>query len=328
MKKALSLVFLAFLVVGTILILRRTDDRPLQENSGQIFGTFYHIKDRSQADLQADIERELLRVDSSMSLFNATSTLSRLNRGETRQADNLFAEVLTMALQVAETTQGAFDPTVGPLVNAWGFGFKKGELPTDEEVDSMLQFVGHQHVRLNGLIVERTDARVQLDFGAIAKGYACDLVARLLESRGVSDYLVEIGGEIVVGGQKSATEQWRVGITKPSDEGADGELQEVVEMKAGTAMATSGNYRNFYVRNGRKYAHTINPHTGRPVEHTLLSATVVAPNCALADAYATAFMSMGLDEAKKLLAQHPELKAYLIYSGSRGEYLTYSTIEK
>ena len=323
--------FLLLLIAGTAFIIRRHNAPsvvPFQAEEGYIFGTIYHAKYQYATSLHEEILQELNTVDASLSMFNPQSCISRINRGEDIPADSLITTLFRQASAISEATDGAFDITVAPLVNAWGFGIKHDALPDSATVDSLRALVGWQRVRLQDGRLQRDDSRMIFDFSAIAKGFGADCVAQLFERRGIHNYMIEIGGEIVVGGQKSATEQWRVGITKPSDEGADGELQEVVEMKAGTAMATSGNYRNFYVRNGRKYAHTINPHTGRPVEHTLLSATVVAPNCALADAYATAFMSMGLDEAKKLLAQHPELKAYLIYSGSRGEYLTYSTIEK
>jgi thiamine biosynthesis lipoprotein len=198
---------------------------------------------------------------------------------------------------VNRDTYGAFDITVAPLVNAWGFGFKHAQMPTPEQVDSLLQI------------------RSQLDFSAIAKGYGCDAVARLLQSRGVDNLMVEIGGEVVVRGKNPSGELWRIGINRPVDDTLSVEtpLQAVLTM-TDRGMATSGNYRNFYYKGGRKYAHTIDPRTGYPVQHDLLSATVIAADCATADAYATSFMVLGLDSARKVLDTHPELQAYFIYT--------------
>lgn len=278
-----------------------------QHNDGFIFGTVYSITYLHHEDLQGEIEASLMEVDREFSMFNGESTVSRINRGDSLvERSAMFNEVYELAQQVNADTYGAFDITVAPLVNAWGFGFKHEQMPTPEQVDSLLQI------------------RSQMDFAAIAKGYGCDVVARLLESRGVSNYLVEIGGEVAMHGQNQKAEPWRIGVNKPVDDSLSvgGELQAVLR-ETDVCMATSGNYRNFYYKGGRKYAHTIDPRTGYPVQHELLSATVLASNCATADAYATAFMVLGLDSACSLLARHPELKAYLIYTDAEGEYSTW-----
>ena len=199
-------------------------------------------------------------------------------------------------------TDGAFDVTVAPLVNAWGFGFKHEQMPTARQVDSLLKI------------------RDQLDFSAIAKGYGSDVVARMLRHHGISNFMVEIGGEVVTQGVSEKRLPWRIGVTKPTDDSlsVSGELQTVLNV-TDIAMATSGNYRNFYYKGGRKYAHTIDPKTGYPVQHSLLSATVLAKDCAVADAYATAFMVMGVERAKTVLQRHPELMAYFIYSTPDGQ---------
>ena len=227
---------------------------------------------------------------------------------------------------MSEATEGAFDVTVMPLVNAWGFGFKKGTFPTDTQVDSLRRIVGFHHITLTtDSLLKKDNAGVMIDCGAIAKGYGVDRVAKVLRDHGVRNYMVEIGGEVVTKGRNPETHKsWQIGISKPVDnanESGSGELQTVLSLE-NSALATSGNYRNYYERGGRKYAHTIDPRTGRPVQHSLLSATVLAPDCATADAYATAFMVLGLDGAKKVLSAHKELHAYLIYADEQGHLKT------
>lgn len=286
------------------------------ENTGSIFGTVYNIKYEHTADLHEDILKALDSVDMTFSLFKEQSELSRFNRGEQIAFTPQFIGLTNLSLQVAQETEGAFDPTVAPLINAWGFGFKKGQLPTSKEVDSLRTLVGYQKISVDKNKVKIEQSNVQLDFGAIAKGYAVDCVAKVLSDAGVLNYMVEIGGEIVTHGRKPNGEEWRIGVAKPIDRGE--EVQAVIAL-TDCAMATSGNYRNFYIKNGRKYAHTVDPRTGYPVEHTLLSATVIAPSCAEADAYATAFMVMGKEKAENILAKNKRLKAYFIYTDDQGK---------
>ena len=186
-------------------------------------------------------------------------------------------------------------------------------------IDSLRSIVGYKKVSLHNNRITKTDPRVMLDCSAIAKGYGCDVVARLLQRHGIENYMVEIGGEVVTHGISEKRLPWKIGVTKPTDDSlaVDKELQTVLNVK-NMAMAKSGNYRNFYYKNGKKYAHTIDPKTGYPVQHNILSATVLAKHCAEADAYATSFMVMGLDGAKKVLKEHPELMAYLIYADHKG----------
>jgi thiamine biosynthesis lipoprotein len=225
-----------------------------------------------------------------------------MNRGEHPQHSPMFTEVYELAQTVSKETDGAFDITVAPLVNAWGFGFKHEQLPTRKQVDSLLLI------------------RNQFDFAAIAKGYGCDVIARLMQQRGIQNYMIEIGGEVITKGISPSRVPWRIGVVKPTEDslGTDGELLATLNL-SDCSMATSGNYRNFYYKDGKKYAHTIDPHTGYPVQHSLLSATVLAPNCATADAYATSFMVMGLDKARELLSRHTELMAYFIYTDEQGQ---------
>ena len=291
------------------LLLASCAQKEYRKNSNFVFGTIYNITYQSSEDLQQKIEAELMKVDAEFSMFNRESTVSRINSGDSSVVrSEMFQEVCDLAQTVNRETQGAFDITVAPLVNAWGFGFKHEQMPTPAQVDSLLKI------------------RNQMDFSAIAKGYGCDVVARLLESKGIHDYMVEIGGEVVVSGRNSKGDKWHIGITKPVDDSlsVDGEMQTVLTI-SDKAMATSGNYRNFYYQGGRKYAHTIDPRTGYPVQHSLLSATVFADDCATADAYATSFMVLGLDGSKAVLLRHPELMAYLIYTDEQGQLAVWSS---
>lgn len=292
---------------------------PYQHDEGQIFGTFYHITYQNDSSIQTDILAELQKVDNALSMFNRESIISHINRGENVETNEMFESVFNLAEKISDNTDGAFDITVAPLVNAWGFGFKTGNPPTKQTVDSLRAIVGYKKVKLVNHRITKTDARVMLDCSAIAKGYGCDVVARLLEKRGIKNYMVEIGGEVVTHGISEKRLPWKIGVTKPSDDSlnVNNELQTVLNVKD-RAMATSGNYRNFYYRGGKKYAHTIDPATGYPVQHSILSATVLAKRCAEADGYATAFMVMGIEKAKKVLEKHPELMAYLIYSDDKG----------
>ena len=297
---------IAFLLFTVALLAGCSKPVPFQRNSNFVFGTVYNITYQYGEDLQQEIEAELKKVDSEFSMFNQESTVARINRGDsTVERSEMFNEVYQLALTVNKETDGAFDVTVAPLVNAWGFGFKHEKLPTEQQVDSLLQI------------------RNQMDFSAIAKGYGCDVVARLLKSKGIENFMVEIGGEVVVSGHNDKDQPWHIGVNKPMDDSThvDNELQTVLSI-TDRAMATSGNYRNFYYQDGKKYAHTIDPRSGYPVQHSLLSATVIADDCATADAYATSFMVLGVDEAKEVLLRHPELMAYLIYVDETNGTLT------
>ena len=291
--------FLLVLVISTVWILRnRTTE--MQNSEGRIFGTTYHAKYEYSTSLEAEIMERLQQVDATFSMFNPNSLLSRINRGEEATVDSLFAQVFTLAQTVSSETHGAFDITIAPLVNAWGFGFSKADSITPALIDSLLPAVGYSHVRLNeNGQVEKLHPRVMMDCGAIAKGFAVDHVAAMFDSLGIRNFMIEIGG-------------------------GSAEVQAVLNV-TNKAMATSGNYRNHYVKDGKRYAHTIHPQTGYPVQHSLLSASVVAPNCATADAYATAFMVVGLDSAKTILEHHPELMGYFIYENADGEMATWCT---
>ena len=295
-------------------------DEPYQRNSGFIFGTSYNITYQCADDHQADIEKVLAEVDASLSPFNDTSIITHVNKNEDVVLDNLFLDVFRLAQKINEDTDGAFDITVAPLVNAWGFGFKNGVNPDAKAIDSLRQVVGFHKVRLENNKVVKFDPRVMLDCSAIAKGYGVDVVANLLRKFGIKNFMVEIGGEVVTSGVNPERMPWRIGVTKPTDDSlsVNNELQTVINV-TDKAMATSGNYRNFYYKGGRKYAHTIDPKTGYPVQHSILSATVITDDCATADAYATSFMVLGMEKARLVLDRHPEMMAYFIYSDDSGQ---------
>lgn len=315
-----QLPFLTLLVVGTILIIRQQRSMPYQKSSDFIFGTTYHITYQCDSDLTQSIKAELLKVDASLSPFNKESVITAINENKDISPDEMFKEVFSLAMDISKETDGAFDITVAPLVNAWGFGFKNGSQPSHHQVDSLLQLVGYKKVSMADGKVKKQDPRIMLDCSAIAKGYGTDRVARLLRNRGVQNYMVEIGGEVVTSGVNPERLPWKIGVTKPTDDSLNTghELQTILNL-TDKAMATSGNYRNFYYKGGKKFAHTIDPKTGYPVQHSILSATVIAKSCAVADAYATSFMVMGLDKARQVLERHPELMAYFIYSDENGE---------
>ncbi|RRD03005.1 FAD:protein FMN transferase [Prevotella sp. OH937_COT-195] len=324
MKRFFQILFLVVLVVGTILIIKQQQTMPYQHDTGEVFGTFYNITYQSDKNLKSEIEAVLKTVDDEFSMYNRNSTVSKINRGEKTVLGEMFMEVYELAQTVNKESNGAFDITVAPLVNAWGFGFKTKQMPTGHQVDSILAFVGNDKFRVvnegKAFVPKKTDPRTMLDFSAIAKGYGSDVVARLLRSNDVKNFMVEIGGEIVTSGNSEKRLPWKIGVTKPVEDSLsiDGELQTVLNL-TDKAMATSGNYRKFYYKDGKKYAHTINPKTGKPVQHNILSATVITKDCATADAYATAFMVLGMEGTKRVLEKHPDLMVYLIYAGEGGK---------
>ena len=285
------------------------------KDSGMVFGTTYSITYQYHENLKSDIEDVMKQVDNSLSPFNKSSVITAINNNTSTKADKYLTEVFTLAQTVNKETDGAFDITVAPLVNAWGFGFRSGTKPTEAQTDSLLAIVGQEKVTLKDGEIIKSDPRIMLDCSAIAKGFGVDKVAEFLAGKGIKNYLVEIGGEISARGMNSRGTEWNIGITKPVDDSLsiNQENQAVLQI-TDKAMATSGNYRNFYYEGGKKYAHTINPHTGKPAQSDILSATVIAESCAVADAYATAFMVLGSDKVKEILKKHPELQAYLILS--------------
>lgn len=305
-----------------------TKQKQYFEESGSVFHTIYHIKYEGSEILTEKIDAEFQKFNLSLNPFNPNSIISKVNRNEAVEADDWFIEVFNKAKEVSDHSEGIFDITCAPLVNLWGFGFSKMDSVTPQMIDSIKQFVGYQKVRLDGRKVIKDDSRILLNCSAIAKGYASDVIARLLEREGVKNYMVEIGGEVTMKGVNQNGKCWRIGINKPEDDstGVKNDIEEVVQLCKKGGVATSGNYRNYYVKDGKKYAHTIDPRTGYPSEQSILSATIVAEDCITADAYATAFMAMGLEKAREAAKNIPGIEYYVIYSDENGKHqIEYST---
>lgn len=297
---------------------------------GEAQGTYYSIIyfDDEQRDFQYEIDSILKDFDQSVSLWVPHSILSRINNNDSSVVpDNYFIDNFNLAQEVANNTDGNFDMTVGALVRAWGFGFDAEKKVDEKIIDSILDFTGYKKVSFNRGQLTKDDPRTTFDFNAVAQGYSVDLICEFLQNNGISNFLVDIGGEVKGGGNKPDGSKWKVGIEKPAKNQTDRrDLKAVVEIQD-MAIATSGNYRKFYEENGVRYSHTINPKTGYPVQHSLLSVTVMAENAAIADAYATAFMVMGLDESKKILLSDESLEAFFIFSDETGNNQTFVTTE-
>lgn len=295
---------------------------------GFIQGTTYNITYESidSIDYQSKIEYLLAEFDSSLSTYNKSSVISKINYNESNITDEYLRIVFNKSAEVFKNTDGAFDITVAPLVNAWGFGFKNKEEITNATIDSILEFVGFQKVSIKDSLIIKSDPQLMLDVNAIAQGYSVDIVADFLEEHKITNYLVEIGGEVKTKGINAKRKDWRIGIDKPFDNNVvpGQDLQAIIKL-SNKSLATSGNYRKFYKRDGIKYSHTINPKTGYPVNHPLLSVTVVANDCMTADAYATAFMVMGLEKSYCLVEELPNIEAYFIYNNEKGDYQVKAT---
>ena len=305
-----------------------TKQKQYFEESGSVFHTIYHIKYEGSEILTEKIDAEFQKFNLSLNPFNPNSIISKVNRNEPVEVDDWFIEVFNRAKEVSDHSEGIFDITCAPLVNLWGFGFSKMDSVTPQMIDSIKQFVGYQKVRLDGRKVVKDDSRILLNCSAIAKGYASDIIARLLEREGIENYMVEIGGEVTMKGVNQNGKCWRIGINKPEDDstGIKNDIEEVVQLCKKGGIATSGNYRNYYIKDGKKYAHTIDPRTGYPSEQSILSATIVAEDCITADAYATAFMAMGLEKAREAAKNIPGIEYYVIYSDENGKHqIEYST---
>jgi len=323
---SLSVISLVFLITSC--------STKVQKIEGETQGTTYHITivGGEQTIHKTSIDSIFKTFDTSLSTYQSNSVISDFNTSENGiwipKEDQYFFKCLELSKSVHSLTNGAFDPSVFPLVEAWGFMKKMDQPPSKEQVDSILQFVNFTagdiwHQDKKTTFLGKKDPRFKLDFNAIAQGYSVDVIADYLVSNGIENYFIEIGGELRVAGKNAEGKKWRIGVDLPveSNEGKGArEIGQVLELGKG-GLATSGNYRKFYEKEGKKYAHTLNPKTGFPAENELLSATVLAPNAGLADGYATAFMVMGLSGTKEWLKLHPseKLEVLLIYTDANGE---------
>ncbi len=303
-------------IIAALLLVACTRPSVYRNDSGRVFGTYYKIIYTSPEDLHEGIVASLQSVNASLSTFDSTSIISRINQNDTNVVvDSLFTVVFTTAQQVSEQTSGAFDITVAPLVNAWGFGFDPTRTRSQATMDSLKACVGYQKISLTDGKVTKQKPCVQLDASAIAKGLGCDVVAQYLESQGVEHYLIDIGGELRLKGNNDKGEKWRIGIQQPAEDSllVSNDVAAILSL-TDVGVATSGNYRQFYYQDGKKISHTIDPRTGTPCQHNLLSTTVVAPTTMLADAYATAFMVLGDRDSIEAVAKANQLAVYLLYA--------------
>lgn len=295
---------------------------------GYAQGTTYHITyfEKNNTDFQSEIENILKDFDQSVSTYQPHSIISRINANEPNViVDNYFIACFNKAKEVWKNTNGAFDPTVYPLVNLWGWGPGKKQKVDKAKIDSILPFVGFQLIELKGNKVIKKDPRVALDFNAFAQGYSVDVVSEFLNSKGVTSYIVEIGGEVYAKGKKPNGENWSIGIEKPIDNKDSINPLKAIARLENLAIATSGNYRKFVIVDGIKYAHHIDPKTGYPAKNNLLSASVFSKDCISADANATGILVMGFEKARKFLELHKELEVYLIYSDEKGNFQVFET---
>ncbi|MFH1320547.1 MAG: FAD:protein FMN transferase [Bacteroidota bacterium] len=341
----LQIAAITLILSGMLTSCNNSDSLIYLKYAGYAQGTTFNIKyiKKDATSYQSEIDSILESIDNSISIYNSKSIIFLANSGDTSIVlDDYFIDVFQRSIEVAERTDGAFDPTVAPLVNAWGFGYKEDNTKPDSvTIDSILKFVNYKFVRLKNKKLIKTSpihpppslgadlesgvgGEVTLDFNAIAQGYTVDIISGFFEKMGVENYMVELGGEIRSKGRNQNSEWWRIGIDKPIENLEEREIHAVIELKD-KSLATSGNYRKFYEKNGIKYSHTIDPKTGYPVRHSLLSATIIANDCMTADAYATAFMVMGITKAKEFLIENPDLnlEVYFIYSGENGEWKVY-----
>lgn len=294
---------------------------------GPAYGSSYHITYEYKQSLALDKEINAIldRINVSMSTYNPNSTLSRINHNDTGAfLDADLKRVLAVGREVSDRSGGAFDMTVAPLVNAWGFGFTAHEKVTPAMIDSILAFTGYEKIHVEGDRLVKDDPRIMIDPNAITPGYVTDVIAEYFDSLGIRNYLVEIGGELRCRGVNREGNAWRVGVDKPIENVTEREIQQVFHLRD-ISVATSGNYRKFYEENGVKFSHTIDPKTGYPARSNLLSATVFADLCIYADAYATVFMVTGLEKAKQLCTEIPGIQAYFIYSDKDGSLMTWQT---
>ena len=304
---------------------RQSDTKQMIRIEGETMATTYHITyfDTKNRNFKASIDSVLVLVNKSINTYDPSAEISVFNKSKTGIKFSLpyLLPPLQKAKEVTEGSFGAFDPTVMPLVNAWGFGPEKGDVPDSAKVDSLRRIVGFNKVHFNNDSIWKSDPRAQLDFGGIGQGYGADVIANFLKSKGVENMFVELGGEgLALGRNTESGEPWKIGILDP----VNTEVFKAYLSLSDRAFTTSGNYYNYREVNGQRFSHTIDPATGYPAQRAILSASVFAKDCTTADAWATALMVMGHEKAIEVLKDHPELDAFLVYStaDSTGTFAT------
>lgn len=320
--------FCAIIFVLLLSSCRHANKPVLVKFTGETQGTYYAITyyANDSINLQAAVDSILHRFDSTASTYKPNSIISRINNNDTSaRADKMFGVIFHKAKDVSEKTDGAFDITVGPLVYAWGFGLSNRMKMDQHRIDSLLQFVGYHKVKLIDDKLIKEDPRIRIDYNAIAQGYAVDVVASFFDAKAIKSYLIDIGGEVLARHTKPGGEKWNVAIEMPTKKADDKRTIQAVVSLQDMAISTSGSYRKFYEENGIRYSHTIDPATGYPVKHSTLSVSVIAKDCMTADAYATAYMVMGVEKGKEFLQKHPGMEVYFIYTAPDGSMKTYYT---
>ena len=325
--------YLVFILTMVMVACQPSVNEKVYLIEGEAQGSTYHIKYIAERDenLKPAIDSILEVIDRSMSTYRPDSAISKINQGDTTVVvDEHFRKVFEASQQIWQESEGLFDPTVGVLVNAWGFGKQKiseADLPTDKKIDSLRKYVGFDKVALTEKnLIKKRYTEILFDFNAIAQGYTSDVVANYLSARGIKNYIVEIAGEMYLKGKNTVEDKsWTIGVENPLKPLDDRDLVATIQF-TNQGLATSGNYRKVWAdSNGRKYVHSINPLTGRATQSDVLSATVVAPSTMLADGYATMFMVMGLAKSKAFLEKHPDLAVLLVYSDDKHQEATYKT---
>jgi thiamine biosynthesis lipoprotein len=319
----MRLIFLSFLLIFFSCSSEK-NNKVLVTNTGETQGTFYHIKYliKDAVNLQPRIENILSSVDSSLSTYVPYSLISKINYRQDNIVDSLFETVFNCAQLVHKQTEGAFDCSIAPLVNAWGFGFEKKQNLDSLKIKKILKNIGFDkiYIKNDSLNIPKN---MMIDFNALAQGFTVDLIAKFLDDNSITDYLIEIGGELKSKGSNASDKIWRVGVDKPIDEiDLQDRFQFIMKLE-NKSIATSGNYRKYFEENGKKYSHTVSPFNGYPVMNNFLSVSVIHDDCMLADAYATAFMVMGKSKTLKFLDNFPEIEAYIVYTDKNGKFKTY-----
>lgn len=318
----------SFLVILALLALASCDNQPKKIIlKGLAQGSYYAITyyDEQGRNFQREVDSIFRAVDRSVNLWVDSSVICKVNRNEEVELDSIFVDNFRIAQEAARLSGGYFDPTISPIVAAWGFSAKTGDSITPQLIDSLKQLVDYRKVRIeNGKVVKENPA-MQLDFNAIAQGYTSDMIASFLESRGISNYLVDTGGEIMAKGNKPDGKPWIVGIEKPAESWDSEQVVQTRIALCDKGLVTSGSTRKYVERNGKRYSHCIDPTTGYPVEHQLLSATVLAENSVWADALASICMVMGMEKSLEIINALDGVEAYYIFVNKEGELETFAT---
>ena len=316
------------LLIGVIALLSACNNQPEKiVLQGQAQGSYYAVTyyDALGRNFQRDIDSIFHAVDLSINLWVDSSIISKVNRNEDVALDSIFIDNFRIAQEAAHLSNGYFDPTISPIVAAWGFSYKNGDSITPQLIDSLKRLVDYRNIRIEDGKVFKENPDMKLDFNAIGQGYTSDMIAALLDSRGIKNYLVDTGGEIMARGCKPNGDSWIVGIEKPAE---SWDAEQVVQTRVALrdkGLVTSGSTRKYVERNGKRYSHCIDPNTGYPVEHQLLSATVLAENSVWADALASICMVMGMENSLPLIQSMDGVEAYYIYVNEKGELETFAT---